>query len=358
MNRLSQREIVHEGNVINNLSERGNTASTSHFVALWDNIHTGRVRSGDRVLFAVQGSGMTIGTAGYTLDDLPDRVRRAASNGHKRPATASQERTRAILRCEAPRVRIESVGIANGCGPTSGMALVQRAMDDCFAASSYSKDDIDLLMYTGVNRDDFIGEPAIAALIAGRSRMNETGGFPVPGKKTFAFDVYNGSMGFLNACYLGAGMIRAGRVKSVMIVASEIEPNGASGMGPMGVAAAGSAVILDSPADGPAGIGSLCVRVVHRSYWSVCLVARHERGDSEGARHEACGPRSHLPEVHPADGGGAPEVRALADGGYQGDPAATDLEGASLLGWLTRCMSRPAGSSMWPWTAAACRPRR
>ncbi len=256
VNRLGQREVLHEGNVVNNLSERGNTASTSHFVALWDNIQNGRIRSGDRLLFAVQGSGMTIGTAAYVLDDLPDRVRFGEHNGHAHPAASSLGRTRAILRCVVPRVRIESLGIANGGGPTSGMTLAQRAMDDCFAASSYRKEDVELLIYAGVNRDEFIAEPAIAALIAGRSRMNETGGFPVPGKKTFAFDVYNGSMGFLNACYLGAGMIRAGRVKCVMIVASEIEPNAARPeWDQMGTTAAGSAVILDGPEDGPAGLG-------------------------------------------------------------------------------------------------------
>lgn len=256
VNRLAKREILHEGNVINNLAERGNTASTSHFVAFWDHVHNGRIKSGDRLLFAIQGSGMTIGTATYTLDDLPDRLRLGARNGHGGLAASSQGRPRTIFRCAAPRIRIESLGIANGGGPTSGMTLVQRAMDDCFAASSYSKQEVELLIYAGVNRDDFIAEPAIAALIAGRSRMNETGGFPVPGKKTFAFDVYNGSMGFLNACYLGAGMIRAGRVKSVMIVAAEIEPNAARPeWDQMGTAAAGSAVILDSPADGLAGLG-------------------------------------------------------------------------------------------------------
>jgi 3-oxoacyl-[acyl-carrier-protein] synthase III len=63
-------------------------------------------------------------------------------------------------------------------------------------------------------------------------------------------------MGFLNACYLGAGMIRSERVKSVMIVATEIEPNAARPeWDQLGIAAAGSAVILDSPADGRAGFG-------------------------------------------------------------------------------------------------------
>jgi 3-oxoacyl-[acyl-carrier-protein] synthase III len=256
VNRLSQREILHEGNVINNLSERGNTASTSHFVALWDNIQNGRIRSGERLLFAVQGSGMTIGTAAYTLDDLPDRVRLAAGNGHASSVASSQGRKRAILRCGAPRVRIESLGVANGDGTASGITLAQRAMEDCLAKSSYGKDDVELLIYAGVHRDEFIGEPAIAALIAGRSRMNETAGFPTAGRRTFAFDVYHGSMGFLSACYLGAGMVRSGRVKSVMIVASEIEPNAARPeWDQLGIAATGSAVILDGPADGRAGFG-------------------------------------------------------------------------------------------------------
>ena len=84
VNRFAKREILHEGNVVNNLAERGNTASTSHFVALWDHVHNGRINSGDRLLFAIQGSGMTIGTAAYTLDDLPDRLRLGARNGHGR----------------------------------------------------------------------------------------------------------------------------------------------------------------------------------------------------------------------------------------------------------------------------------
>ena len=265
VNRLAKQEILHEGNVVNNLAERGNTASTSHFVALWDQVHSGSINSGDRLLFAIQGSGMTIGTAAYTLDDLPDRLRHTdynysskVSNGSHpaRHATSSPRRTRTILRSDAPRVRIESLGTAKCGAANSGMALTEHAMEDCLAQSAYRKEDIELLIYAGVNRDDFIAEPAIAALIAGRSRINETGSFPVRGKKTFAFDVYNGTMGFLNACYLGAGMIQSGRVKSVMVVASEIEPNiTRPEWDQMGTAAAGSAVILDGVMNGSAGFG-------------------------------------------------------------------------------------------------------
>ncbi len=64
-----------DATVIDNVAQRGNTASTSHFVALMDQILDRRINSGDSVMFCFSGSGITIGTALYTLDDLPDRIR-------------------------------------------------------------------------------------------------------------------------------------------------------------------------------------------------------------------------------------------------------------------------------------------
>src|SRR5919198_2750443 len=62
-------------NMIDNLTERGNTATTTHFLAVRDHARMGAIRSGDRVMFAVNGSGLTVGNALYTFDDLPDRLR-------------------------------------------------------------------------------------------------------------------------------------------------------------------------------------------------------------------------------------------------------------------------------------------
>jgi len=257
VNELAHDEILHDGNVINNLSERGNTATTTHFVAVWDNILSGRIRSGDRVLFGVQGSGLTFGTAAYTFDDLPDRVRRAEARGDTAPLASTRGRARAVLHTGAPRIRIESLGVAGGLtGPDAGIRLAHMAIDRCFEHSSYTRDDVELLIYAGVHRDDFIGEPAIAAMIAGRAKLNEAGPSAASGKRTFAFDVLNSSIGFLNGCYVGTGMIRAGRCKAVMVVASEIEHNaGIPGEARLGIAEVGSAVILDHSPDGTAGFG-------------------------------------------------------------------------------------------------------
>jgi 3-oxoacyl-[acyl-carrier-protein] synthase III len=67
-------EVCSEKNSIVNVVERGNSASTAHFVALWDHIRNGAIKSRENILFAVQSSGINLGVALYTLDDLPSRV--------------------------------------------------------------------------------------------------------------------------------------------------------------------------------------------------------------------------------------------------------------------------------------------
>ncbi len=80
LNDISNEELFHEGNTINNLGNRGNTSSTTHFVALMDHILGGRIKSGDKILFSINASGITVGTAFYTFDDLPDRIRERAKS--------------------------------------------------------------------------------------------------------------------------------------------------------------------------------------------------------------------------------------------------------------------------------------
>lgn len=75
INNWAGTEICSEENTIVNVPERGNSASTAHFVALWDHIRNGRVNSEENILIAVQSSGINLGVALYTLDDLPERVR-------------------------------------------------------------------------------------------------------------------------------------------------------------------------------------------------------------------------------------------------------------------------------------------
>src|SRR5260370_18990113 len=75
-NRVFGKAAAHPGNTIFNLAERGNTASTSHWVALKDHILGNRIQSGDRTVFGISRSAQTVGAALYTFADLPDPPRR------------------------------------------------------------------------------------------------------------------------------------------------------------------------------------------------------------------------------------------------------------------------------------------
>lgn len=76
-NKFAGRDVCSPENVLYNVERRGNTSTTSHFIALWDNILNGKIKSDEELLFGIQASGITIGVSSYTLDDLPARVLQA-----------------------------------------------------------------------------------------------------------------------------------------------------------------------------------------------------------------------------------------------------------------------------------------
>jgi 3-oxoacyl-[acyl-carrier-protein] synthase III len=253
VNRMFGRTVAHPGNIISNLAERGNTASTTHFVALSDHIRGNRIQSGDNVVFGISGSGQTVGAALYTFDDLPDRLRRG-SNGHRdgRRSTGLRSTERPVTH----RVRIEGVGTAHAeqSGPRRGVDLAVQAATACLQDSGLDRAALGLLIHAGVYRDDFICEPAIAALIAGELGVNDDLESP-DDPKTLAFDVLNGAVGFLNACHVATQMISGGKTEHAMVVASEVENNTADSGRPLyGIAETGSAVILGSTG-GTTGFG-------------------------------------------------------------------------------------------------------
>ncbi len=253
INRLLGRDAANRGNTICNLAERGNTATTTHFVALYDYIRNGRINSGDNVVFSITGSGQTVGTALYTFDDLPDRMRRAPDGQHRRGARASGRKEVPAT----PRVRIDSVGIAPAgaaAEPASSIRFAVEAAAACLDAGDLDRSKLDLIIHTGVYRDEFLSEPAVAALVAGELGVNAVFDSP-DGPKTFEFDLLNGAVGFLNACHVVAGMIAAGKAEHAMVVASEVENNTPESGYPLtGVSETGSAILL-SASNGPEGFG-------------------------------------------------------------------------------------------------------
>jgi 3-oxoacyl-[acyl-carrier-protein] synthase III len=247
INRLMRATVCRPDNTVDNLAHRGNTASTTHFVALADRIQTGHVRTGDRVIFAISGSGLTVGTALYVLDDLPERMRGLEAGVPESPAGAPAGPAGCA---SAPRIRICSTGLApRGSRPApDSLALLSVAVRDCLGPAAVAPGDVDLLIYSGTYRSAFTSEPAIAALIAGRLDFNAAG---TGARSTLAFDVMNGAMGFLDACRVSSEMIRAGTATRAIVMAAEVENNRAHFPDDLvGVEETGSAVLLEAASGG------------------------------------------------------------------------------------------------------------
>jgi 3-oxoacyl-(acyl-carrier-protein) synthase III len=265
--------------LINNVAERGNTASTSHFVAVHDHVLNGTIRSGDQVMFAVSASGVTVGSALYTFDDLPDRLRSS-------PAPAATSALRPRFRrtpMPGPRVRIESVGVLPlpTERPGSSLALSCRAAERSLAGSTHPRNAIDLIIYAGVYRTDFVYEPAIASMVAGELGINDT--FEsLNGARTLAFDVFNSSVGFLNACFLAAQLIQERKSRAALVVTSEVENPSLFRGGRRGVTETASALILDQ-SPGRTGFGGFLFRSF-TDYIDLltCSVSNGAAGGGEG----------------------------------------------------------------------------
>jgi 3-oxoacyl-[acyl-carrier-protein] synthase-3 len=125
---------------------------------------------------------------------------------------------------------IEAVTTSHSRSPFGRRALrlADRAARDCLQEAGRAADDLDLLINTGVYRDENLAEPALAALIQEDIGANP-GHPPVAGHGTFSFDVDNGACGVLTAAYLLDGFLRSGAIRLGMAVASDVDPGASRG---------------------------------------------------------------------------------------------------------------------------------
>jgi len=284
INRLMGSKVCHDANTINNLEHRGNTASTSHFIALADQIRNHKINSGDKIVFSISASGLTIGTALYVFDDLPDRMRQLETKQSVVQKNTNWDQKNPDS-SKLSRIRIESVGTipAEYTGKKDSMELLHIAATGCLNKSSYECSEIGLLIYSGVYRSEYVLEPAYASLLVGELDMNATISGP-DNKKTFAFDLFNGSMGFLNACYIAQQMITANTCKTAMIVAAESENNGDSFPDKLlGIRETASALILDPSASKDQGFSRFLFTYHDESI--TAYTTYYTTGDSEPYLH-------------------------------------------------------------------------
>ncbi|MFM2269804.1 MAG: hypothetical protein RL757_3245 [Bacteroidota bacterium] len=221
-NKGFQKEVFSLENTANVVSFYGNTSSTSHFVALAESIEKGRLQAGDNVLFSITASGITIGTAVYSFEQTPK-----ALLGNK----DGQDSVYQPKRCSAQQNTHKKLNI-KGIGtlpkstdtPKSIFTMADRAAQTAIENGNGNLIDIDLLLYTGVYREKFLIEPAVASIVAGSLKLNASETQSAQ-QQTFAFDVLNGALGFLDACSVGLEMIRSGKKQELLICTAEIENN-------------------------------------------------------------------------------------------------------------------------------------
>ena len=259
LNRHFGRPVCNQENTINNLRLRGNTASTTHWVAVSDLIQQGRISSGEKVVFAISGSGQTIGTALYRFDDLPDRIRSQEEN-RLIPSSAPEPTARQFgVRIVAATVEESRTGDdTSKFSPYKVVESAAQATESCLRIARWGASDVQLLIHAGVYRDQFLSEPAVASILAGELKMNDD--LPHQGsQQTFAFDLTDGACGTLDACGVVASMIRCGKIQRAIVTASEVE-NNLPPHDQRGVAQIGSAIALERTDRPDQGFGQFFFR--------------------------------------------------------------------------------------------------
>ncbi len=122
------------------------------------------------------------------------------------------------------RIEAAATMASHGIRRPSARRLADAAARACLAHAGRQASDVDLLINTGVYREDHLGEPALAALIQQDIGAN-LGEPPVGGHGTFSFDVANGTCGVISAIQLQAGLLRSGVINLGLIVTSDVNPN-------------------------------------------------------------------------------------------------------------------------------------
>ncbi|MCJ8328715.1 MAG: hypothetical protein MJH11_01840 [Lentisphaeria bacterium] len=242
INQLLGGQLWNSNNVIDNLRYRGNTSTTSHFVALWDKIHDDTIQNYESVMFTVQASGITLGVMPYTLDDLPERIR-----NDKTP----QKLLEAAKLSDKPEQKTERITIrASGLdvhrsGKADSLVLATNAVKNALGETDVDLSEYDLMINAGVYRNNYLAEPAVATMVAGNIKLNSDVE-DWQKSKTFAFDIINGACGFLYTCFTAESMLKSGKFNKAICVTSEIENNKQSVSDKMvGIKESGAALLLE-----------------------------------------------------------------------------------------------------------------
>ncbi|MDE0229051.1 MAG: hypothetical protein OXJ62_09395 [Spirochaetaceae bacterium] len=265
-NRRLGRRVCHSDNMVDNLRHRGNTATTSHWVAVKDLVERSALQPGDRVLFSITASGITVGLAQYRVEQFAARMANGRPAPEPPPAAAADNAARGYYRAvpagERVRVRAAATSTPESDAERGNVTLAARAVRRALDAANAPAGQPGLLVYSGVYREAFISEPALATMVAKElgikgSRVDQDA------PPFLAFDLMNGPPGVLMACQV-AGRMLLSRDCVAVVAASEFNETPVDGQPPLGLASAGSALVLER-SSGRTGFRSFFVET-HAEY--------------------------------------------------------------------------------------------
>jgi 3-oxoacyl-[acyl-carrier-protein] synthase-3 len=71
--RIAEKLGVEIKNLVLNLKDYGNTASTTHFVAMYKLLNEGKLKKGDNIMLTCFASGLVVGVVIFTMDELVEK---------------------------------------------------------------------------------------------------------------------------------------------------------------------------------------------------------------------------------------------------------------------------------------------
>jgi len=151
------------------------------------------------------------------------------------------------------RCRIESMGVSlpgRHLLPWGSMKHALTAGRHCLSDSHYHREDVQVLINSGVHRDGHICEPAMAVYLQHRLGIN----IEFQGRRTLSFDLLNGGCGMLNAVQVLCSLMQSGEIQAGMAISSEANSDSRPDASAL-IPASGVALLLDISPQRDIGFG-------------------------------------------------------------------------------------------------------
>ena len=214
---LTRSTIMHSLNQDNipefytNFKELGNTATTTHTLALAKAIRDGKVKDNDDVAFLIQASGITIGAAIVGLGDLPSRMKIKKQTLQLRAKKASKTDEDLIIYLRRPMLELKRLSVLEN----REQAVNDHIARTCQLLDFDSPKNISTFIHTSQYRQEFSEEPSQAAIIMDKLNIMGTAE-----NMSFGFDIIRGASSFLPSI-LSASAIGEEIEKDIIISSGE-----------------------------------------------------------------------------------------------------------------------------------------